>query len=145
MTAALDTPPIRHRLPNRRVGEVRVIAFAHDDHAQPRRLYITANYDPTDAAAPRVLEVFLRGKSKVGTESDFLYDDIAVLLSTSLQYGLTPRGIRNHLGAADSDGRAKSLIAAVVDELIVIQDELVDAWRASLGLPLLHPQPEAAP
>jgi hypothetical protein len=148
--AMTDVPAIRRRLPNRRAAEIRVIEFGG------RKIYVTVGFDPTvQDAAPRILEVFLRGKSKVGAELDFLYDDIAVLLSTSLQYGLTPRGIRRHLGAASlgvddageqrAGGQPMSLIAAVVDELIVLQDELVDAWRAAQGLPPLHPQPKATP
>jgi hypothetical protein len=99
----------RERLPSRPHG---VTDNAHWPIDGGRRIHVTAGY------APDVwfLEVFLRGGGRVGSETDYLLDDIAVVISRALQHGDTLASIAAGLGRL-SEGQPASMIGAVVDLL----------------------------
>jgi hypothetical protein len=124
------TEALRTKLPNRRPAVIRRMVFVPPGPtAQPQRVYVCAGYLMVPDAAPTVREVFLRGHGRVGSEFDFLLDDVAVLLSRLLQADLAPISVREHLGAAHSNGKPLTIVAAVADELVAIQRDLVAAWK----------------
>ena len=50
-----------------------------------RKVFVTAGFDP---ASGRILEVFLRGGSKHGERIDFALDEVAIMISRTLQRGV---------------------------------------------------------
>ena len=62
----------------------------------------------------------MRGGGRVGSDTDFLLDDIAVLLSRLLQHGDTLALIARGVGRTAS-GAPSSLIGGVVDKLVEIE------------------------
>jgi hypothetical protein len=104
---------MRERLPNRRPAVTDSIRWPIDEG---RRIHVTAGF----AADGRLLEVFARGGGHVGSERDFLLDDVAVLISRCLQHGDTTAAIAGGLGRL-SDGIPASVVGAVVDRLVEIQ------------------------
>lgn len=78
-------------LPNRRAGVTDCIWWPAPGG---RRVHVTTNFLPEEDAdearrTRRVCEIFLRGGSQVGSDRDFLLDDIAVAVSLGLQAGVT--------------------------------------------------------
>lgn len=82
-----------------------------------RRIFVTANF-----ADDRIVGVFLRGGGQVGSDLDFLLDDVAITLSRSLQHGdaadLLADGVSRSPG-----GAPMSLLGAVADELVQLEKE----------------------
>lgn len=104
---------IRRRLPNRRPSETTCIRWPT---VGGRRIHITAGFDP---ATGEVREAFLRGGGRVGSDTDLLLDDLAVLVSRLLQHGESPAEIARGLGRLP-DGAPASIAGAVVDVLVAI-------------------------
>ncbi len=104
MTTATTTT--RERLPNRRRSITDSFHWPPDTGA---RIHLSAGF----TGDGRILEVFVRGGGKVGSERDFLLDDVAVLVSLLLQRGETLAGIARSLGRLP-DGDAASIVGAVV-------------------------------
>src|ERR1051326_8011052 len=100
----------REKLPNRRPSVT-------DGTRWPievgRRIHVTAGF----ALDGRILETFLRGGGRVGSEVGFLLDDIAVLISRALQHGDTLEAIGRGLGRL-SESQPASVIGAVIDRLL---------------------------
>jgi hypothetical protein len=78
----IDQPTKRERLTNRR-GDVTDCARWPSQGG--RRVHVSAGFSNDG----RVLEVFLAGGGKAGSESNLLLADIAVILSRLLQHGDT--------------------------------------------------------
>jgi hypothetical protein len=110
----------RERLPNRRDQTTDSIRWPEGG----RRVFVSAGF----ARDGRLLETFLRGGGRSGSDTDFLLDDLAVVLSRALQYGDTITNIACGLGRAPG-GEASSLVGAVVDKLL----ELESAHQAEIG------------
>jgi hypothetical protein len=70
----------------------------------------------------RLLEVFVRA-NRVESDLDRLADDAAVTLSLLLQHGADLIGIAKALGRP-AGGEPGSLIAAVIDALVALEQEL---------------------
>lgn len=128
----------RLRLPHRREHRKSTIEFlppnAPPDSA-PLKMHVSVSFHaPAAAAVPIALEVFIRGggKVKVGSERDFLLDDVATALSLLMQLGMRPRKIRASLGQdTQNPGKPLTLVAAVLDAVIEIEAEY-HAERAKL-------------
>jgi hypothetical protein len=103
----------RLRLPNRRRA---VTASLHWPNANARPVQISAGFG-TDG---RIMESFIRGSGKAGSEANELLDDAAVLLSRLLQYGDRLDDIAAGLGHS-SDGTRSSILGAAVDALKEMQ------------------------
>lgn len=130
--------------PQRRILRTVEVLFSPAPDSAPLKMHVGIGYWPPVAeAAPIALEVFIRGggKMKVGSERDFLLDDIAVLISLLLQFGMRPAAIKKALGVDGTDpARPLSLISAASGA--VIEDER--AFHAELGFAPARSQPEAA-
>jgi hypothetical protein len=100
----------RERLPNRRQQVTDSVWW------NGRRIHVSAGF--TDDG--RLLEVFLRGGGKVGSERDHTLDDIAVVVSRLLQHGDQLDDIGRGLGRLP-DGEPASVVGAVVDQLLAIE------------------------
>lgn len=103
---------MRERLPHRRASVTDCIRWPE---TFGRRIHVTAGFTNDG----RILETFVRGGGRVGSERDFLLDDIAVLISRLLQHGDDTSSIANGLGRIE--GRPSSVIGGVVDLLIEIE------------------------
>lgn len=103
----------REQLPHRRP---QITDCAHWPVDGGRRIHVSAGL----ASDGRILEAFLRGGGKSGSEVDCLLDDIAVLLSRDLQHGDRLAAIASGLGRLP-DGKPASLVGAVVDRLLAIE------------------------
>jgi hypothetical protein len=103
----------REQLPNRRQSVTDQASWPLRDG---RRIHVPAGLTPDG----RVFETFLRGGGRVGSETDFLLDDIAVLISRALQHGDTLEAIGRGLGRL-SEGAPASVVGAVVDRLLAIE------------------------
>lgn len=129
----------RIELPQKRILRTVEVLFLAAGADAPLKMHVGIGYcAPMPEAVPIAFEVFIRGggKMKVGSERDFLMDDIAVLLSTLMQFGMRPAAIKKSLGVDGTDpSRPLSLISAVI--AAVIEDE--HAFHAELGF-----APEAA-
>lgn len=116
----------RIELPTRRPHRKVVVEFPTHDGGLVK-MHVTVSFAAlAPTRIPVALEVFIRGggKVKVGSERDFLLDDIAVTLSLLLQAGRRPKTIRRSLGADSADpARPLSIIAAVVDTIITLEAE----------------------
>ena len=106
----------RERLPNCRTCVTDQVRWPLIDG---RRIHVTAGLAPDG----RLLETFLRGGGQVGSERDFLLDDIAVLISRALQHGDTLDTLSRGVGRL-SDGVAASVIGAVIDRPCEIERAL---------------------
>jgi hypothetical protein len=103
----------RQRLPDRRQQITDCVRWPPEGG---RRIHVSGGL----AGDGRILEAFLRGGGRVGSEIDFLLDDIAVLLSRDLQHGDRLAEIASGLGRLP-DGKPASLIGAVVGRLLTIE------------------------
>jgi hypothetical protein len=103
----------RERLPNRRRSESDGVRWPLDGG---KRIHVTAGFAHDD----RLLECFLRGGGQVGSERDFLLDDVAVLISRLLQHGDTLADIVDGMGRA-ADGEVTSMIGAIAECLHKIE------------------------
>ena len=79
----------RQRLENRRPQ------ITHSVMMDGEKYHVSIGYDLTEM---RAKEVFIRG-SKVGSHMDHLLDDIAVIISVSLQNGVSPNDLQKSLGS----------------------------------------------
>ena len=114
------TIPRRHRLPNRRPNTTsRIEAGGISAHA-------TVGRDPA-TGAPH--EIFLRptGASKVGSAVDEIVDDVATVVSISLQHGIPAaafvRSISRHYDTDESGrlvkpGRPATILGAALELII---------------------------
>jgi hypothetical protein len=102
----------RERLPNRRRAVTDGIRWPTGDGG---RIHVSAGLAPDG----RVLEVFLRGGGRVGSDLDFLLDDIAVLTSRLLQHGDTLDAIAAGLGRLP-DGAPASVIGAAIEKAVAM-------------------------
>lgn len=98
----------RTSLPNRRLTLTDCIRWPLDG----ARVHVSAGF----AEDGRLLEAFLRGGGRVGSERDHLLDDVAVLLSRALQHGDSVAGIAAALGRMPG-GEPASIVGAVLDKL----------------------------
>ena len=115
----------RERLPNRRQSITDNLRWPLIDG---RRIHVTAGL----SLDSRILETFLRGGGQVGSERDFLLDDVAVLISRTLQHGDTLEALSRGVGRL-SDGAPASVVGAVIDRLREIERDVREG----------KPQPEA--
>ena len=115
----------RERLPNRRTGITDNLHWSFEGRDAGRRIHVTANLAPRGA----VLETFLRGGGQVGSERDFLLDDIAVLVSRDLQHGDTIAALAAGVGRLP-DGRPSSVIGAILDKLLALERHIAACGRA---------------
>jgi hypothetical protein len=116
----------RQRLANRRAGITDSVRWPLDGG---RKVFVTAGF----TADGRILETFLRGGGRVGSEIDFLLDDIAVILSRSLQHGDNLAALGRGVGRL-ATGAPSSVIGAVLDRLIEIESDFADARQAEIDL-----------
>ena len=100
----------RQRLPNRRPAVTESLIW------NGARVHITAGFSPDG----RLLETFLRGGGRVGSERDHTLDDIAVALSRLLQYGDALTDIARGVGRLPT-GEPASVVGAVADRLLEIE------------------------
>jgi hypothetical protein len=121
---------MRHPLPDRRHQITERIAWALYDGTWETKIYVSAGIDPQTGA---LREVFLRGAGKVGSERDFLFDDIAVCLSRDLQHGDRLCDMAAGMGRFP-DGKPASLVGAIIDTLVKIEADVK-------GIALPPPQP----
>lgn len=87
-----------------------------------------------------VREIFVDAGYKVGSQAEFELNDQAVMASLLLQLGMTPRGLRLHLGGGEkgmgvgADGKGigpcTSVIQRALEELIDIQIAVDRLWGA---------------
>jgi hypothetical protein len=103
----------RERLHNRRRQITDCVRWPLD---AGRRIHVSAGF----AGDGRILEAFLRGGGRSGSDVDFLLDDLAVLLSRDLQHGDRLAKIASGLGRLP-DGKPSSIVGAVVDRLLSIE------------------------
>lgn len=99
----------RERLPNRRTQITDATRWPLDTG---RRIHVSAGL----SVDGRILETFCRGGGRVGSETDFLLDDVAVLVSRLLQRGDNLTSIAKGLGRL-SNGKAASVVGAILDRL----------------------------
>jgi hypothetical protein len=81
-------------------------------------VFVSAGYDDFG----RLRETFIRGGGRVGSDRDFLLDDIAVLISRELQHDDSLDSMAAGMGR-DKTGQPTSLIGAVIDLLVTMQVE----------------------
>lgn len=122
-------PPLR-RLPSRRQHLIRRVDAMVAGIPDPVSLHVQATYQIT-AGGPQVVECFVRGAHKGNGPRDEELSEIAILISLLLRLGNACIGIRRKLSAPDDDGRATSIVSAIVDALVAAQDELLQEWRGA--------------
>ena len=94
----------RKRLPNRR--EI----VTTEIEAGGIRAHASIGFGPDRRPA----EIFLRPKSgRVGSDVDFLVDDVAIVISVALQHGITPEVLGRSLGYHPG-GEPASVIGAAI-------------------------------
>lgn len=108
---------MRTKLPNRREHETAILEWGPPGGATCE-VFVSAGYDDFG----RVRETFIRGGGRVGSDRDFLLDDIAVLISRELQHDDSLDSMAAGMGR-DGTGRPTSLIGAVIDLLVTMQVE----------------------
>jgi hypothetical protein len=108
---------MRTRLPNRREHETEILEWGRPGGARCE-VFVSAGYD--DFGWLR--ETFIRGGGRVGSDRDFLLDDIAVLISRELQHNDSLDSMAAGMGR-DEAGQPTSLIGAVIDLLVKMQVE----------------------
>ena len=86
--------------------------------------HATLGFDPVTA---RPAEVFLRptGGARSGSQMDYLCDDMAVLISVALQYGVPAAALSRSL-ARGADGAPATIAGAALD-LILEEGDRLDA------------------
>lgn len=141
-------PAWRVQLPARRQQKIRRVEYTLLGSGATQKIYVAVGYLPLPAPdGGRVLEVFLHGAGRVGSERDGMLDKLAVLISLTLQLGISPRRLRDHLAAGELSaycgdlGRATDVIGVVVDQIIAMQEEITveiaavpqAQWEAFLG------------
>jgi hypothetical protein len=99
-------PPVRKRLPNRRLCQTRDIEFAG------LRYKVSVGYFPDGSPA----EAFI-SNHKAGNASDVAARDAGILLSFCLQYGC-PAELIARAVSRNSDGSPSGVIGAVLDEIV---------------------------
>jgi hypothetical protein len=72
---------MRTKLPNRREHETEILEWGPPGNGTCE-VFVSAGYDDFG----RLRETFIRGGGRVGSDRDFLLDDIAVLISRGLQH-----------------------------------------------------------
>jgi hypothetical protein len=100
----------RERLPNRRRGVRDSFTW------RERRIHVAAGFSEDG----RVLECFLRGGGRVGSDTDQMLDDLAVLVSRGLQHGDKLVDMKKGLGRLP-DGTPASVVGAALDALLAIE------------------------
>jgi hypothetical protein len=100
----------RERLPNRRSQITESISWGGS------RIHVSAGFSRDG----RILETFLRGGGRVGSDRDHQLDDIAVVLSRLLQHGDRLADIARGVGRLP-DGEPASIVGAVMDRLVEIE------------------------
>lgn len=78
------------------------------------KLHLSAGFDP---ATMELKEIWIRGATHVGSERDFLLDDLAVMLSLLLQAGLRPQDLRKKLPPSPV-----SLVGEIVNWLVAVDE-----------------------
>jgi hypothetical protein len=137
--------PHRVELPQRRQQKVRKLKARIHAVENEIPLQLAAGYVPLPVPdGGRILEVFVKAGGQMrGSMLDNLLDDLGVLLSHLLQLGMTPRGIRNTLGASEfgaavaGAGLPTTLVGYIADQLVEMQ--------AAIHLELATGQPEPQP
>lgn len=107
------TEPPRKSLPARRELVTEAVDYMPPGAVEAQPLYVGVGFPAFDTGEWRALEIWLRGKNKVGSERDFLLDDIAVLLSLLMQTGMRAGDILAHL-ATPTDGEPPSVVSAAL-------------------------------
>jgi hypothetical protein len=121
-----DITPLADKPPARRYHVTQHIEYLPPGAAAAVDVWLSVGIMPAGTPeAGRIFEVFLRGQGKVGSERDFLLDDIAVLISHLLRMGMTAGGISRMLAAPLEDGRPASVIAAVCEEIDRMQRAII--------------------
>ena len=102
--------PARAYLPDRRPSVTEPIE-AGDISA-----YATIGFDP-ETGAPQ--EIFLRPRAgaRVGSATDYLVDDVAVVISVALQHGVPATALARSLGHLP-DGAPSSIVGAAMQALV---------------------------
>jgi hypothetical protein len=108
---------MRTRLPNRREHETEILEWGPPGRA-PCKVFVPDGYDDFG----RLRETFIRGGGRVGSDRDFLLDDIAVLISRELQHDDSLASMAAGMGRNEA-GQPTSLIGAVIDLLVTMQVE----------------------
>jgi hypothetical protein len=80
------------------------------------RIHTTAGF--TDDG--RLLEVFIDGGGRIGSETDHLLDDVAVTVSRSLQCGDRLADLAAGLGRLPG-GEPATMIGAIVNRLVLLE------------------------
>jgi hypothetical protein len=101
----------RERLPNRRLNIGDSFLWGG------RRVHVMAGL----AHDGSIRECFLRGGGRVGSETDALLDDVAVLISHLLQRGAELADLAKGMGRLPPDGAASSIVGAAVDALLHLE------------------------
>ena len=100
----------RERLPNRRRSITDSITWGGS------RVHVTAGFSDNG----RLLETFIRGGGRGGSERDHMLDDIAVALARLLQHGDRLEALAAGVGRLPT-GEPASILGAVVDRLLAIE------------------------
>jgi hypothetical protein len=116
--ASLDEAVMRTKLPNRREHETEILEWGGPPSSATCEVFVSAGYDDFD----RLRETFIRGGGRVGSDRDFLLDDIAVLISRELQHDDSLHSMAAAMGRNET-GQPTSLIGAVIDLLVTMQVE----------------------
>lgn len=110
----------RHRLPPRRHMVTDCAFWPPQDNPAGKpsaRIHVSGGFDEPGG---RILECFLRGGGRTGTDIDFVLDDFAVVLSLALQSGIGVDQVAKSL-ARDPGGGPTCVLGAVVDCLVRIE------------------------
>jgi hypothetical protein len=126
---------MRTRLPNRRQHETEILEWGPPGRAT-FNVFVSAGYDHLG----RLREAFVRVGGRVGSDRDFLLDDLAVLISRELQYEDSLDAMAAGMGR-DEAGQPTSLVGAVVDLLVKMQAEYQFTSTAGES-PALAPRPD---
>jgi hypothetical protein len=108
---------MRTKLPNRREHETEILEWGPPGNGTCE-VFVSAGYDDFG----RLRETFIRGGGRVGSDRDFLLDDIAVLISRGLQHNDSLDSMAAGMGR-DETGQPTSLIGAVIDLLLTMHVE----------------------
>ena len=122
----------RERLPNRRPTVTTGIRWPTDGGT---KIHISAGL----ADDGRLLECFLRGGGRVGSERDHMLDDLAVVVSRLLQHGDQLGDIAAGLGRLPG-GAPASVVGAILDVLVEVagqQTHQPDAGTLAAAAPIL--------
>lgn len=126
---------MRTKLPNRREHETEIFDWGPPGRAT-FNVFVSAGYDDFG----RLREAFVRVGGRVGSDRDFLLDDIAVLISRELQHEDSLDSMAAGMGR-DEAGQPTSLVGAVIDLLVKMQAEYQMTGGATEP-PALTPRPD---